>query len=101
MLGQFGLTVVPACDGLEALEILARSHTEIRLVITDLTMPRMNGFDMATEATRLYPDLPLLVMSGFSADAAEERFAKLPIRGFLQKPFTVQMLEDAVRGILA
>lgn len=93
-------SVLPATDGADALEILARSRPEIRLLLTDLTMPRLNGFDLARETARLYPDLPVLVMSGFSAAAAAERFAQLPIKGFLQKPFTMQMLENAVRGIL-
>ena len=100
VLEEFGFTVQTATDGAAALEMLARSRPEIRLMLTDLTMPRMNGFDLARETARLYPDLPVLVMSGFSADAAAERFAQVPIRGFLQKPFTMQMLAKAVRGIL-
>ena len=100
VLEHFGFTTHLARDGQEALEILERSHAEIRLVMTDLTMPRLSGFEMASQAARLYPNLPFLVMSGYSADAATERFAQLPIKGFLQKPFSVQMIEKVVRGIL-
>ncbi len=100
VLEHFGFTVLLAGDGVEALEILARAPVEIRLVITDLTMPRLSGLEMATEAARLYPDLPVLVMSGYSTDITEDRFQKLPIRGFLHKPFTMALLEKAVRGIL-
>ena len=100
VLKDCGFTVISAIDGGEALEILARSRMEIRLMLTDLTMPRLNGFELAREAARLYPDLPVIVMSGFSPDTAAERFAQLPIKGFLQKPFSMQMLEKAVRGIL-
>ncbi len=95
-----GFIVLQAENGAQALEILAKSHEKIRLILTDLTMPRMNGFEMAREAARLYPAIPVLVMSGFTAEAAAERFAELPLRGFLQKPFSLRALEKSVRQIL-
>ena len=100
VLAHFGFAVLTAKDGVEALETLAGASTEIRLLLTDLTMPRLNGFETAQEAARLYPELPVVVMSGFSEETASERFASLPIQGYLQKPFSVQALEKTLRRIL-
>ena len=100
MLRQFGFTVVQAADGQEALDILAQSASEIRLLITDLTMPRLTGLELARECARLYPALPVVVMSGFAAAGTIESFAGLPIKAFLQKPFSLDKLEKLARGIL-
>ncbi len=100
VLKRFGFDVLVATDGVEALEILAQNHADIRLIITDLTMPRLNGFETANEVARLHPGLPVVVMSGFSEETATERFAQLPIQGYLQKPFTVQMLEKILRRVM-
>jgi PAS domain S-box-containing protein len=100
VLEERGFTVLQARNGAHALEILDETREEVRLILTDLTMPIVDGFELAHSAARLYPDLPILVMTGYTAEDAAERFARLPIRGLLHKPFSVPALEQEVWRIL-
>lgn len=95
-----GYEVIPAADGLAALEI-AR-ETRVDLVITDLYMPRMNGIQLLGELRRLpnYRTIPVLLVS---IDTRAER--KLAARragasGWIGKPFNPDRLLDTVRRVL-
>ena len=70
------------------------------LLVSDVMMPGLDGPATAREARRLRPDVPVLFMSGY----AEEQLRKnidLPNVAFLPKPFSVQQLAEAVKGVLA
>jgi len=92
-----GYTVMTADRGAAALELL-RSGQKCDLLLTDIVMPGMNGRALGAEARKLFPDLPMLYMSGFheldesSADADDTRL--------LSKPFSSDVLTMAVRTAL-
>lgn len=96
LLRELGYTVVHAADGETALEKLA-GNPGIRVVLTDIVMPGMNGNELAEHALARVPDLKFVFVSGFdtvsdtSAVAKEHKIAKL------QKPFTQQELADVIR----
>ncbi|PLX40227.1 MAG: hypothetical protein C0609_12445 [Deltaproteobacteria bacterium] len=96
LLGKSGHTVITAADGLEGLELFKKHHTEISLVILDLTMPRMNG-DEALPLMRDFNDaVPVLVASGYSEDEVMRRFVDSGATpsGIIMKPFSMVHLND-------
>lgn len=98
MLAQFGLTVIGACDGLEAVEVIEQQGERIQLVVMDMTMPRMDG-EQAFEAMRkIRPGIKVVLTSGYSeADAIGDVGSK-GVFGFLQKPFDLEKLIRTVRS---
>ena len=67
----------------------------------DITMPEMNGVETFEELHQLYPELPVLLMSGYSAEEAAVRFGDASGSGFLQKPFLASDLKRKLRRLLA
>ncbi len=92
-----GYTVLAARDGVEALRVFREHGDAIRLVLTDLVMPRMGGRDFAARVHDERPDLPVIFASGYDADAAVHEGDPPPEGAFLRKPWTLQELTQAVR----
>ena len=100
VLASAGYHVLPAPDGAHALDI-ARSHDgPIHLLITDVTMPEMDGREAARAITALRPQCRVLFMSGYPAQTAFPSGALQPTEGFVQKPFVPRVLIQRVREIL-
>ena len=94
-----GYKVLTASDGEQGLEVLA-GEERIDLLISDVVMPNMDGPSMVARARQMYPDLPVLFMSGY----AEEQLRKsidIAHVAFLPKPFSVSQLAEAARDALA
>jgi DNA-binding NtrC family response regulator len=87
-----GWVVLEARDGEEALEIIESHPGSIRLVVTDLNMPKVSGQELAEVLSIFRPGLPVLGISGFLSAVSHDR--RLPI---LPKPFTPGSLLQAVR----
>ena len=94
-----GYDVRAAGSGEEAIA-LARKHTPIELLITDVVMPRMNGRELAERLTELCPDLKVLYMSGYSAKFMSNRGVLEGDAELIQKPFAPRGLADKVREVL-
>jgi CheY-like chemotaxis protein len=97
VLGRAGYTVVEAHDGEEAIHLVRRHNGHIDLVITDVVMARMGGLELARRVAREQPGLPILLMSGYSAEEIPENGLTI---GFLQKPFTPRELLQKVATLL-
>lgn len=96
-----GYSVLEAADGIEALEIAQRFARTIHVVLSDMVMPRMGGAELAKRVKALRPGAKILLMSGYSerlSDQKDEAIAQVPM---LQKPFSMNTLAEAVRGVLA
>ena len=92
-----GYAVVEADQGAKALELLRDSGgRNINLVLTDLRMPVMDGRQLAAALARLYPRMPILFMSGFTAQLLDLRLVS-PHVDVLAKPFRNDDLLLAVR----
>jgi signal transduction histidine kinase len=98
LLADSGHEVLVAASGAEAAAILARRE-DVALALVDLTMPGVPGEQVAAELRRLAPGLPLVFMSGYSAETAADAMARLDA-GFLEKPFDRAALLDAVAAAL-
>lgn len=94
-----GLTVLSARDGLEALE-LARTHVGgIGLLLSDISMPRLDGIELAKSFTELRPSVPILLFSGTAKKDVTLADIGGPV-GFLEKPFTPARLFEKIKTLL-
>ena len=89
-----GYAVAMACDGAEGLRFYERHQTDIMLLITDLTMPNMNGLELASRVLRMDSQQPVLVMSGESSEAC------LGLES-IAKPFRPDELIGAISRVLS
>jgi CheY-like chemotaxis protein len=99
MLTRHGYRVLTASDGSEAVALFSTRSTEVKLVITDLVMPNLDGVALAGIVQHMNPGVKVLAISGLSGAA---RGGKLEQFGgtILFKPFKVQALLEAVAGLL-
>jgi len=95
-----GYGVLEAEDAAAALPVLEATTQALDLLITDIVMPGMNGHRLAEHARTVRPTLPVLLISGFTADEAVRRDVLHGRLAFLEKPFRVQDLDDCIRRLL-
>ena len=100
MLEALGFTVIPACDGAEVLEVLRHRLDEIRCVMLDLTMPHMDGEEAFREIRRLKADIPVIMCSGYNEQDVTQRFVGKGLAAFVQKPYTLNALSQALQSVL-
>ncbi len=100
MLERLGYQVLACTSGLEALEVFRAAPESFDLVITDQTMPRMTGAELAKELMRIRPGLPIILCTGYSHSMTEEKARAIGIRAYLTKPLSRRDLAQAVRGAL-
>ena len=94
-----GFRVLKAASGEEALHVVAAEASDVRLVMTDMTMPGMDGLALAAELGRLQPDLPVILTPGHNADM--DTAVGLPnVRDVFRKPYQVGELAARIREIL-
>lgn len=92
--------VFTANNGEEALDILASLGNPVDLVISDIVMPRMGGFDLFHNLLRDWPDIKVLLITGHPLDDAGERLLIEGKVNWLQKPFSVQEFSQAVSAVM-
>jgi CheY-like chemotaxis protein len=100
MLEVLGFQVVTARDGVEALDAFQRNPARIRCVITDLTMPRLDGWGLLAALRRLSPELPVILASGYDRTQALAGDHPVQPTAFLAKPFGLQSLRDVLARTL-
>jgi CheY-like chemotaxis protein len=99
MLEELGFTVVTASDGQEALEIFT-ARSDIPFVLLDLTMPRMDGEQTFKALRSINPDVKIVMSSGYNEQDVTQRFSGKGLDGFVQKPYKLTVLRDALRKIV-
>ena len=100
MLTEQGYSVLAAHSPGEAVRIAGEHANEIRLLITDVVMPEMNGRELATNLQSLYPQLKCLFMSGYTSEIITNRGVHDEGEYFIQKPFSLAGLASKVREVL-
>jgi CheY-like chemotaxis protein len=100
MLERLGYEVVARTDSLDALDLFQADSNAFDLVITDQTMPKMNGDKLAQSLLSLRPDLPVILCTGFSEIIDEVRAKAIGIRGFVMKPYTVKEMAEEIRNVM-
>ena len=96
MLEAGGFSVVTAASGPEALERLARDSHDIDLVLSDVTMPGMNGIDLSYQIREQYPSIPVAIVSGDVSDLERSIIGRFEVP-FIKKPLHAESLFSAVK----
>lgn len=100
ILERSGFHVLLACAGADALELIERQGPP-RLVLTDLMMPNIGGAELARRLKERWPELPVIFMSGYSAEELHRRGVREADGELLLKPFTLTELVASVSAALA
>jgi two-component system cell cycle response regulator CpdR len=91
-----GHDVKTACDGGDALEVLQREGGGFDLLLTDIRMPIMDGIALALAAARDFPDLTILLMTGYADQRERAHGLDALIHDVIAKPFSLAALRGAV-----
>ncbi|GFO66992.1 hypothetical protein GMLC_05710 [Geomonas limicola] len=97
MLTALGFSVIEAVNGQDALEKYRIHAREISLVVADLGMPVMDGYQLIRELKSLRPDLPIVVSSGFGDAEVAASIPREQIVGVVCKPYTFEQLREVLR----
>ncbi len=97
-LSHRGHKVTAVADGIQALERLGGA--EFDLLITDIVMPGLDGIGLALKVARDYPRLPVLLMTGYSAERQRAHNLDELICDVITKPFTLQQICDTADKVL-
>ena len=100
VLRQCGYTVLEARDGTEALRQWADNAPAVRLVLTDLVMPAVDGRGVGERIASEAPSVPVLYMSAYTEGQIMQRQLRVPTDALLQKPFSAELLAQRVRAAL-
>ncbi len=100
ILSQLGYKVSAFTSSQEALDHFKEDPGRFDLVITDHTMPRLTGSDLAKAIHAIRPELPIILCSGFSDVMTEEELKAVGIREYIPKPLITEQLARAIRAVL-
>lgn len=92
-----GYTVIEACDGEEAYEILEEGETTFDLMISDVVMPGMDGPTLLKQARPILKETRIVFISGYAEEEFSDLLAEEPDVTFLPKPFTLVQLAEKVK----
>ena len=95
-----GHEVKTACDGGDALDLIAREGGRFDLLLTDIRMPIMDGIALALAAARDYPAMTILLMTGYADQRERAHGLDAIIHDVISKPFSVAALRGAVSEAL-
>ncbi|HEX2250487.1 MAG TPA: PAS domain S-box protein [Gemmatimonadales bacterium] len=100
LLELHGYTVLEARNGAEALKIYEAHEGRVDLVLTDVVMPEMGGLELVDQLRSARPDLKVLIMSGYAERALTSNGSIPKGTGYLEKPFTAEVLMRRLREVL-
>jgi PAS domain S-box-containing protein len=100
ILKDLGYTATVCEDGEQAIAYYKDNFQSVDLVITDITMPKLSGYDCFKELKTINPKVKVLVSSGYSIDGEAKRFINEGAMGFIQKPFDFNRLSAIIFDIL-
>ncbi len=98
MLSEYGYSIITAEGAKEALELLKK--TQVDLMITDVIMPEMDGYQLVAEVTKLYPKIKIQILSGFSDESQSSLISDSLYKNRLHKPVSSNKLLLTIRNLL-
>lgn len=101
ILQKQGVKTIEAANGKEALEIYQRNLDRIDLVITDIGMPVMDGYELFEKLKEVSPSLPIVITSGFCVTDVASRIPIDNIAGFVEKPYSPEQMCEVLRDAIA
>ncbi|MFO7715151.1 PAS domain S-box protein [Desulfosarcina sp.] len=100
ILERLGYQVTSRISSVDALEAFKANPDAYDLVITDMTMPNMTGDQFARKLLSIRPDMPVIILTGFSERISQENAADFGIKGLLMKPIVKSELAKMIRQVL-
>jgi DNA-binding NtrC family response regulator len=97
---KLGYQVEGFIDPRKAMEFFQNNSNNIDLVITDTTMPYINGIELAVKMLQRCPDLPIILCTGFTTLISAEEAARKGISDFIMKPYKTKDLAARIRHLL-
>ncbi len=96
-LSMYGYQVHTARDGYDALECM--QSQQIQVVVSDIHMPRMDGFTLMGEIKTKYPKVPIVLITGFSVSDAQKMALERGANAFVAKPFKLKELKSVIESV--
>jgi len=100
MLSQLGYKVTTMASPLAALEIFKSNPWIFDIVVTDHTMPGMTGAELAKELIGIRPEIPVILITGYSEEIGPQRARQLGVKKFVMKPVVEDQLARTIREVL-
>lgn len=100
LLQGLGYIINPIDSGTRALEIYSKNPNHFDLVITDMTMPKMSGFELSQKILELRPEQPIILCTGHSELVNKEKALAIGIRQYFKKPILIKELSKVIRMVL-
>jgi CheY-like chemotaxis protein len=101
ILQKHGYRVLTASEGAEAVALYAQKHDEIKVVLTDMMMPFMDGVATIRALQKINPDVKFISASGLGTTPSQIDAAGLKVKAFLRKPFTAEQLLVTLHELLS
>lgn len=99
-LGMDGHACVTAADGAEALDILIAERGRFDLLLTDIRMPLMDGIALALAAKQQFPELTIMLMTGYAEQRERAKSLEAIVAEVMSKPFTIAELRATVMKVI-
>ncbi|WP_089173893.1 response regulator [Bosea sp. AS-1] len=99
-LGMDGHACVTAADGAEALDILVAEQGRFDLLLTDIRMPLMDGIALALAAKQQFPELTIMLMTGYAEQRERAKSLEAIVAEVMSKPFTIVELRATVMKVI-
>jgi two-component system, cell cycle sensor histidine kinase and response regulator CckA len=100
LLERLGYRVDERTSSVDALGVFKANPADFDLVLTDMTMPRLTGIQLAEKLLSFRPDIPIIICTGFSENISDEKSKLFGIKGFLMKPVVQSDMAQMVRKVL-
>jgi CheY-like chemotaxis protein len=98
-LSSAGHKVTAAIDGQQALDALAKEKFSV--LVTDIVMPNVDGIALAMKAIRMFPDMRIVMISGYAQERMRAHNLDALVHRIIAKPFSLEEICDAVKNALA
>jgi DNA-binding NtrC family response regulator len=100
LLNVFGYIVAGASNSQVAMDYVTGSRNRFDLIITDLAMPGIDGVQFMTEAKKVFPDIPIIVMTGYSERCTPGEALRLGAFAYVAKPFNIPEVVSTIERAL-
>jgi two-component system, cell cycle response regulator DivK len=95
MMERMGLNVIPAVNGQEAVNI-CKKNRNIDLIMLDIKMPVMDGYDALKEIRKILPDIKIIAETAYALTGDKRKILEAGFNGYLPKPITQESLEEVL-----
>lgn len=96
ILRDSGITIIEACNGIEALELFRLHYAEIFLILLDIILPAYDGWTVLGEFRKIQPEIPVIAVSGTFTMELQEKSAQAGLTKYISKPFNINEMKEII-----